>query len=285
MIPVLLILIPLLTGLAAFFIKEEKAIRWWSLFSVIVTLGVSLLGLTVLKADKNLHFQFDWMQTLGSSFSVKLDGLGQLLCLLTAISYTIIFTGTWNSQYKNSKNFFALMLLAQAGLMGVFVAVDALLFYFFWELALIPMYFLCSIWGGENRIRVTFKFFIYTFVGSVLMLIGILFLQSKTPGNSFALQSFYNLELSSNTQTLVFWLFFIRPQAKKQKQQKKFIDDLQKGAKIVTIAGIHGTINKVNEDGTINLEVSPGSYIKIEKSAISMEWTANLNKVATTDKK
>ena len=84
---------------------------------------------------------------------------------------------------------------------------------------------------------------------------------------------------------LVFWMFFIRPQAKKQKQQKKFIEDLQKGAKIVTIAGIHGTINKVNEDGTINLEVSPGSYIKIEKSAISMEWTANLNKVATTDKK
>ena len=84
---------------------------------------------------------------------------------------------------------------------------------------------------------------------------------------------------------LVFWLFFIRPQAKKQKQQKKFIEDLQKGAKIVTIAGIHGTINKVNEDGTINLEVSPGSYIKIEKSAISMEWTANINKIAVGDKK
>ena len=83
---------------------------------------------------------------------------------------------------------------------------------------------------------------------------------------------------------LVFWLFFIRPQAKKQKQQKKFIAELQKGAKIVTIAGIHGTINKVNEDGTINLEVSPGSYIKIEKSAISMEWTANLNKVGTEKK-
>ncbi len=84
---------------------------------------------------------------------------------------------------------------------------------------------------------------------------------------------------------LVFWLFFIRPQSKKQKQQKKFIEDLQKGEKIVTIAGIHGTINKVNEDGTINLEVSPGSYIKIEKSAISMEWTANLNKALTGDKK
>ena len=79
---------------------------------------------------------------------------------------------------------------------------------------------------------------------------------------------------------LVFWLFFIRPQAKKQKQQKSFIDNLQKGDKVVTIAGIHGVVNKVNEDGTINLEINPGSYIKLEKSAISMEWTVQLNKAA-----
>lgn len=77
---------------------------------------------------------------------------------------------------------------------------------------------------------------------------------------------------------LVFWLFFIRPQAKRAKDQKKFIQDLDRGAKIVTIAGIHGTINKVNEDGTLTIETSPGSYMKIEKSAISMDWTAALNK-------
>lgn len=80
---------------------------------------------------------------------------------------------------------------------------------------------------------------------------------------------------------VVFWLFFIRPQAKKAKQQKTFIDNLQKGDKVVTIAGIHGKVNNLNEDGTINLEVSPGSYIKIEKSAISMEWTSQLNKATT----
>lgn len=88
---------------------------------------------------------------------------------------------------------------------------------------------------------------------------------------------------------LVFWLFFIRPQAKKAKQQKNFIDSMGKGEKIVTIAGIHGIINKVNEDGTISLEINPGSYIKIEKSAISMEWTTQLQKnlgtLPTTDKK
>ena len=84
---------------------------------------------------------------------------------------------------------------------------------------------------------------------------------------------------------VVFWLFFIRPQAKKAKTQKNFVENLQKGDKVVTIAGIHGTINKVNEDGTINLEVSPGSYMKIEKSAISMDWTNQLNKVGTAEKK
>ncbi len=72
---------------------------------------------------------------------------------------------------------------------------------------------------------------------------------------------------------LVFWFFMIRPQAKKAKEQKKFIDDIQKGDKVVTIAGIHGTVNKVNEDNTIQLEVSPGSYLKIEKSSISLEWS------------
>lgn len=77
---------------------------------------------------------------------------------------------------------------------------------------------------------------------------------------------------------VVFWLFFIRPQAKKAKQQKSFIDNLQKGEKVVTIAGIHGVVNRMNDDGTIQLEINPGSYIKIEKSAISMDWTAALNK-------
>jgi len=84
---------------------------------------------------------------------------------------------------------------------------------------------------------------------------------------------------------LVFWLFMIRPQAKKAKEQKKFIENLQKGDKVVTIAGIHGVVNKVNEDGTLSLEINPGSYIKIERSSISMDWTAQLNKPAAEVKK
>lgn len=85
---------------------------------------------------------------------------------------------------------------------------------------------------------------------------------------------------------LVFYFFMIRPQAKKAKDAKKFQENLQRGDKVVTIAGIHGTVNKVNDDGTISMEINPGSYIKMEKSAISIEWSQQINKTAVvTDKK
>src|SRR6266550_9529684 len=96
----------------------------------------------------------------------------------------------------------------------------------------------------------------------------IYFLQAQGTGGGFGGFQFIFLAL----MIVVFWMFFIRPQAKKAKNQKNFISNLQRGDKVVTIAGIHGKINKINEDGTVNLEVSPGSYIKIEKSAISMDW-------------
>src|SRR5437868_198224 len=141
--------------------------------------------------------------------NIGLDGMGRLLTLLTAFSFPLILAATYNNSYKNASAFYGLMLLTQAGLMGVFTAMDALVFYFFWELALIPVYFLCSRWGGERRIQVTFKFFIYTFTGSVLMLIGILYLYFLTPDKSFSIQSFYALSTTKGwNQTLVFWLLF-----------------------------------------------------------------------------
>ena|ERR1700730_4838900 len=106
----------------------------------------------------------------------------------------------------------------------------------------------------------------------------ILYLLQASGGGSFQL-------LLLGGMIVVFWLFMIRPQAKKAKMAKQFQENMQKGDKIVTIAGIHGTVNKMNEDGTITMETSPGSYLKIEKSAISMEWTQNINKAVTTDKK
>ncbi len=89
------------------------------------------------------------------------------------------------------------------------VANDALLFYFFWELALIPAYFLCSQWGGERRIAVTFKFFVYTFLGSLFMLLGIIYIYLKTPDQSFAIESFYKAKLDNNDQMWLFWIMFV----------------------------------------------------------------------------
>jgi NADH-quinone oxidoreductase subunit M len=211
MIPVLLIVIPLVSGLVGFFIKNDKSARGWSLFASLVTLVISLWGLTLSKGSTLLHADVEWLPSLGSRFAVGLDGMGQILCLLTALSFPIIFIATWQNEYRKAWNFYALMLLSQAGLMGVFLAMDALLFYFFWELALIPVYFLCSIWGGEKRIQATFKFFIYTFVGSLLMLVGIIWLYSHTADHSFSIKSFYGLRsrVGGQDQMWLFWLFFI----------------------------------------------------------------------------
>ncbi len=209
MIVLLLIVIPLIGGLVSFFLKEANQARGWALLVSLATLGVAIAGLTVAKAPDNLAFSASWMGSLGSRFSIALDGMSQLLCLLTAIAYPLILIGTWNSTYKKANNFFGLLLLTAAGLMGVFTATDGLLFYFFWELALIPVYFLCSGWGGERRIPVTFKFFIYTFTASVIMLIGLLYLYFQTPDRSFAIESFYALKLPNDTQLWLFWLLFI----------------------------------------------------------------------------
>lgn len=206
MIPVLLIFIPVISGLITSLLKSSNAAKNWSFLSSIATLVICLYGIF---SNQNLSCNVEWLPVLGTRFSVTIDGMGKMLTLLTAVSFPIVFTATYNNQYKNANSYYALMLLTQAGLMGVFVASDCLLFYFFWELALIPVYFLCSIWGGEKRIAVTFKFFVYTFVGSLLMLIGILYLYFLTPDHSFAIKSFYALKLTATQQNVGFLLFFI----------------------------------------------------------------------------
>lgn len=208
MIALLLILIPLIGGIGLFFVKGEKAAKSLSLFVAAANLGLMVIAL-VTKADTALNFNAQWLPQLGSSFALKMDGMSLILCLLTTLAYPVIFISTSNNQYKSPHSFYGLMLLAQAGILGVFTAADGLLFYFFWELALIPVYFLCSKWGGERRISVTFKFFIYTFVGSLLMLVGLLYLYFQTPDASFALQSLYDVKLTTAQQSWLFWLFFI----------------------------------------------------------------------------
>lgn len=208
MIPILLIAIPLIAGLASFFINNDKGAKVWSLLASVITLVIAVMA-TFSSSKAQLNFDAAWLPALGAKFSLSMDGMAKMLCLLTAIALPLVVGATYNNTYNKPGSFYGLLLLMQVGLMGVFLASDALLFYFFWELALIPAYFLSSIWGGEKRIQVTFKFFIYTFVGSLLLLIGILYIHFKTPDMSFSIQSFYHVKLSHHQQNFVFWLFFI----------------------------------------------------------------------------
>lgn len=208
MIALLLILIPLISGLITFFTKSERDAKSLSLFASILTLAVSFAGVYNLFDASQNAFDTSWLSFIGARFSIGLDGMAKMLCLLTGVAFPLVFGSVYNNTYKKSNSFYGLMLLMQAGLMGVFMSTDLLLFYFFWEIVLIPAYFLCSGWGGEKRIPVTFKFFVYTFVGSLLMLVGILYLYAKNPEHSFALRSMYHVKLAGD-ENFVFLLFFI----------------------------------------------------------------------------
>jgi NADH-quinone oxidoreductase subunit M len=206
-----LIWLPLIGGLISFFIKDERSVKAWAMLSSILTL--TLFAVSLLYTDQK-HYALNgvsyiWLPEIGSSFALFLDGMSRILCLLTAIAFPLIFASTYSATYKNANAFYGLMLLTQCGLMGVFMAVDAMVFYFFWELALIPAYFLASRWGGEKRIQAAFKFFIYTLAGSLFLLVGIIYVYLKTPEQSFSLVSFYNVQLSAAEQMWLFWMFFI----------------------------------------------------------------------------
>ena len=206
MILLLLILLPLITGLLCFLGgNSAKAI---ALGGALATLGVAVFAaLTVPNTDSD--FDVNWIPQLGAHISLHADGASLVLTLLTAIVMPTIFIANWNKEVDRPHAFYGLLSLSAAGLMGVFLAWDALLFYVFWELALIPVYFLCSQWGGERRIQVTFKFFVYTFLGSLLLLAGIIYLSGKA-GGSFAWDKITQAGAmqSSSDQAWLFLLLF-----------------------------------------------------------------------------
>lgn len=220
--PELFIWMPVLAGIICFFLAGEKTPKSFAIVVSLAIFAVSVASLFYADDTKFLSYNrvnYYWLKQIGNSFFVGLDGTGRILTFLTALAFPLIFLSTQKHKFKSSSAFYGLMLLAQGGLMGVFVAMDALLFYFFWELALIPVYFLCSKWGGEKRIQATFKFFVYTFAGSLLMLIGIIYVYQHTgqrvfedgtiTPHSFALHSFLNASLNPEEQNWLFWLFFI----------------------------------------------------------------------------
>ena len=198
------LLIPILTAIVLLFIKKDTLASQTAIVASLATLALAVFA----SLNKIEAFDMAWLPSLNSRFTLQVDGLAKILILLTAISLPAILMATANNQYKQKNIFLSLLLFTQAGLMGVFLAGDALLFYFFWELALIPVYFLCSIWGGEKRIAITFKFFIYTFLGSLFMLIGILFVNAHTAEHSFSIQSFIHANLTNGQKITAFALFF-----------------------------------------------------------------------------
>lgn len=205
MILLSLLFIPILAAILLLLIKKEQSVQ-----AIAIGAGMlSLIAAIYMVFNNTANFDAPWLSMLNSRFTLKADGLAKILVLLTAISFPAIFIATNKNVVAQKNVFLSLLLLTQAGLMGVFLAADALLFYFFWELALIPVYFLCSIWGGEKRIAITFKFFIYTFLGSLFMLIGILLLYVNTPDQSFAIESFKHVQLTNGMQVTAFALFFI----------------------------------------------------------------------------
>ena len=199
------LLIPIVAAFLLLFIKNNATSN-----SISIGAGIlSLIGSVYLIVSNIGDYDASWLPVINSRFSLHVDGLSKILILLTSITFPAIFIATKNNEISKRNIFLSLMLFTQAGLVGVFLASDALLFYFFWELALIPVYFLCSIWGGEKRVAVTFKFFIYTFLGSLFMLIGIIYLYSNTIDHSFAIESLKQANISGGQSATVFALFFI----------------------------------------------------------------------------
>jgi len=146
---------------------------------------------------------------LGIRFHAGIDGISLITVLLTNLLTPLIILAAFKHDYKNAGAFYALILFMQTGLLLVFTAMDAFLFYIGWEAALIPIYFICAKWGGKDRIKVNMKFFVYTIAGSLFMLLGIIYLYLQNPAHNFDIQAFYGLSLDKTQQGWIFWAFFV----------------------------------------------------------------------------
>nr|WP_294941018.1 NADH-quinone oxidoreductase subunit M [uncultured Mucilaginibacter sp.] len=206
----ILLFLPIVAALVVLLFKNEMA-KHVAMFFAIAELAIALYFLSGFVPDASLQYGIDvpWIKQFGIYFKAGIDGISMIMVLLTTGLVPLIILTTYQHEYKNAKAFYALILFMQAGLLTVFTAFDGFLFYVGWEAALIPIYFICALWGGENRIRINIKFFIYTFAGSLFMLIGIIYLYLQTPTKDYDLQHFYDLSLSPAHQSWVFLAFFV----------------------------------------------------------------------------
>jgi NADH-quinone oxidoreductase subunit M len=195
--------------------SNARAIKLWA--NAVALLGFAVSIPLVLQFDVKKDFQFveraSWIPSLGATYHIGIDGLGLLLVMLTTLVGFLAILSSWNAIHDRLKEYYAFFLLLQTGMLGVFMSLDFLLFFVFWETVLVPMYFIIAIWGGQRRIYAAIKFMIYTLIGSVLMLLGILTLyfqhSQQFQTNSFDIADLMRVQLSSTVQWWVFWAFFV----------------------------------------------------------------------------
>lgn len=212
----LLIIVPLIAALLVFLTKGNNS-RNLALGLSVVEFVLSVAVFCQYKhnpASHDLVLNCTWVESLGIHFAVSVDALSLLMVLLTTFLVPLIILSSFNTKYDRPSSFYGLILLMQMALVGVFTANDGFLFYVFWELALIPIYFICLLWGGENRGRITFKFFVYTLFGSLFMLVGLIYLYNHTGFDtgikSWAIADLYQAgkALDVSQQSFVFWCIF-----------------------------------------------------------------------------
>jgi len=205
-----LLLLPLLAALTLFFIKSN-AVKNIALVFSLAELALGIYMLTQYNPHGGLQFTTEaaWMPKLGIYFTAAIDGINIIPIILSVLLVPIIIATTFKHEYKNASAFYALIMFMQFGLLLVFTALDGFLFYVGWEVALIPIYFICGMWGGENRVKVTLKFFIYTFAGSLFMLLALIYLYLQTPEHTFDIFKFYALNLTTTQQSWVFGSFLL----------------------------------------------------------------------------
>lgn len=207
MILLLLLLIPIVTGLTFPAFRNGIAVRYVALGASAVNL---LLTLGLLFGGQPESYNIDWINYLGIQFSLGADGISLVMIFLTNLLFPFVILAGFGRQQKNIPMLNLLILFAQSALNGVFMAQNAFLFYVFWELALIPVYFILLVWGGDDRKAITLKFFIYTLAGSLFLLFGIIYLYQLTPGtHTTDFTAISQLHIPENTQTWLFWVLFI----------------------------------------------------------------------------
>src|SRR5690606_39203340 len=205
----ILLLFPLFGALLLSLVRHAGTAKRLALVLSLVSAVLTIPFLLNFVPDASMQFvqRFDWIPALGIHLHIGVDGISLPLVLLTNGLIPLIILSAFWRDYQNG--FYALVLFMQTGLLVVFTALDAFTFYVGWEVALIPIYFICALWGSGDRIRVNLKFFIYTFLGSLLMLVAIIYLHLQVPSNDYELTSFYQLALDESTQRWIFWAFFL----------------------------------------------------------------------------